>query len=241
MRILLGFGSVLILALPVCAQFRNPTPVMTGGFGNVVYPGGTSATVPGIQRFNYNVVYPGGGGPRLNVPFSAGSSRTGGGNRGGTLWVPYVVPFYVGGYGYGYGDTPADPAAQQPQQQQPNVTVVYPPQPAPVIINQYGSGGGEGPTGQAQPAAAEAPPQGPYMPSAEDSANSSTGDTSPYLIAFKDHSIYSAVAYWVDGDTLHYFTSGNTHNQISLELVDRDLTERLNKEAGREMNLPPAK
>jgi len=49
------------------------------------------------------------------------------------------------------------------------------------------------------------------------------------------------VAYWVDGDTLHYFTSGNTHNQVSLSLIDRDLTQRLNKESGLEVNLPAAK
>jgi hypothetical protein len=45
----------------------------------------------------------------------------------------------------------------------------------------------------------------------------------------------------VDGDTLHYFTSGNTHNQASVSLVDRDLTERLNKESGVEVRLPPVK
>ena len=61
-----------------------------------------------------------------------------------------------------------------------------------------------------------------------------------YLIAFKDHTIYSAVAYWVDGDTLHYFTTGNTHNQVSVSLIDRDLTERLNKEMGIDFKLPPA-
>ena len=62
-----------------------------------------------------------------------------------------------------------------------------------------------------------------------------------YLLAFKDHSIYSAVAYWVEGDTLHYFTSGNTHNQVSVSLVDRDLTRRLNEGSGLEVKLPPAK
>jgi endonuclease YncB( thermonuclease family) len=62
-----------------------------------------------------------------------------------------------------------------------------------------------------------------------------------YLLAFKNHSIYSAVAYYVDGDTLHYFTAGNTHNQISLSLVDRELTQRLNEGSGLEVKLPPAK
>jgi hypothetical protein len=45
----------------------------------------------------------------------------------------------------------------------------------------------------------------------------------------------------VDGDTIHYFTTGNKHNQASLSLVDRDLTDRLNKETGYEVKLPPEK
>jgi len=42
----------------------------------------------------------------------------------------------------------------------------------------------------------------------------------------------------VDGETLHYFTDGSTHNQVSLSLVDRELTERLNKETGSDLRLP---
>jgi hypothetical protein len=42
----------------------------------------------------------------------------------------------------------------------------------------------------------------------------------------------------VDGDALHYFTDGNHHNQVSLGLVDRDFTEKLNKEAGVDVKLP---
>jgi endonuclease YncB( thermonuclease family) len=66
-------------------------------------------------------------------------------------------------------------------------------------------------------------------------------DSPHYLLAFKNHSIYSAVAYWADGDTLHYFTTGNIHNQASMSLLDRDLTERLNRELGIDFTLPPAK
>ena len=244
MRLILGFGLVSLVAGSLCAQYRNPTPVLTGGFGNVVYPGGTSATMPGIQRFTPNVVYPGGGGPRLNVPFSnSNGMRTGrphNGN-GGAVLMPYAVPVYVGGYG-NYYDPNYDPSAaqqqpvQQPGSQQPNVMVIYPPQPAPVIINQNGPGGLAG-----QPAAAEPPVQSLYMAPSDDTANAPAPDSTPYLLAFKDHSVYSAVAYWVDGDTLHYFTSGNTHNQVSLSLVDRELTERLNKESGKEVKLPALK
>ncbi len=62
-----------------------------------------------------------------------------------------------------------------------------------------------------------------------------------YLIAFKDHTIFSAVAYWFDGNTLHYFTQGNIHKQAPVALIDRALTERLNRELGSTFQLPPAK
>jgi endonuclease YncB( thermonuclease family) len=62
-----------------------------------------------------------------------------------------------------------------------------------------------------------------------------------YLLAFKDHSVYGAVAYWVDGDTLHYFMPGNQHNQASVSLVDREMTARLNKASGMEVKLPAEK
>jgi len=67
----------------------------------------------------------------------------------------------------------------------------------------------------------------------------SPSDNPGYLIAFKYHTIYAAVAYWVESETLHYITSGNTHNQVSLDLVDRDLSARLNGERGVDFLLPP--
>lgn len=240
MRTLGGLSIALLLAGGLFAQrgnYGSYQPFLTGGFGNVVYPGGTSATVPGLQRFTPNVVYPGGGGPHLVVPNSKGRVapyRYTGSSLG-------YYPLYVGGFGYGYGYDPSmggDPSAPPPppqqQAQQPPVTVVYPPQPAPVIINQFGSGDGSGQT--------QAPvrPRMYDMPPADAQAETETETPEPthYLIAFKDHTIYSATNYWVEGDTLHYFTAGNTHNQASLSLVDRDLTLRLNKESGVEIKLP---
>src|SRR6185312_14465810 len=107
----------------------------------------------------------------------------------------------------------------------------YPPQPAPVIINQFGPGPGV-------PPQAAGDVESPYQPAA-----AQPEETQPdhYLIALSDHSIYSVVAYWVDGDTLHYFTAGNVHNQASLSLVDRALTARLNRESGLEVKLPAPK
>lgn len=246
MKVFGGFGLALVLSAAAFAQgfhgHFNPQPTFQGGFGNVVFPGGTSATNPAIQRTFGNVAFPGGGGPRLNVPLSnqgptplfptfgvanLGPSvgqrryRRSGGYGGGA----YALPIYVGGYGGYYGSYydnnpyPADytPGASAPQQ--PNVIVVYPQAPQPVDRS----------------AAFAQPPQGldqPYQ------AQTAAVEAPHFLIAFKDHTIYSAIAYWVDSDTLHYFTSGNTHNQVSLSLVDRDLTERLNRESGSDMRLP---
>jgi hypothetical protein len=108
------------------------------------------------------------------------------------------------------------------------------------VINQYFGTpppNGEGP--------AEAPTdsnfhyyQTPVNTNAGEGTAAPTPDPSYYLIAFKDHTIYPAVAYYTDGDTLHYFTSGNVHNQVSLSLVDRQLTEQLNRQHNMEVRLP---
>jgi hypothetical protein len=49
-----------------------------------------------------------------------------------------------------------------------------------------------------------------------------------YLIAYKDHTVYTALAYWMEGDILHYVTTQNTHNQASMALIDVDQTAKLN-------------
>jgi len=140
---------------------------------------------------------------------------------GAAYAYPVAVPVYVGSY-----DPMAPVQAAPPQQQQPNVIVIYPQAPSyPAYTYQ--------PPAPVQSSMTE-------LPSTETQAQD-TGEATHYLLAFKDHSIYSAVAYWVDGDTLHYFTSGNTHNQVSLSLVDRDLTKRLNEGSGLEVKLPAAR
>ena len=213
MRIGPGFGLVLLLASAVSAQTR--------GGGSVVYPGGVG--LPGVTRSLGSVVNPAQGG--LRVP----------GSRGGSAYNGRVVaayPIYLGGYYYPapyYAPTDssyADPSAGAPAPS--NVTVVMPPQQpvTPVVINyNYGSAPPPQPDQTADRGPASAP-------------DDNSSGPSHYLIAFKDHTIYAATAYWVDGDTLHYFTEGNVHNQASLALVDREFTERLNKEAGLVVRLP---
>ena len=59
-----------------------------------------------------------------------------------------------------------------------------------------------------------------------------------YLISYKDHSVYPALAYWIEGDTLHYVTTQNTHNQASLSLIDIDQTYKLNADRSVPFTVP---
>jgi len=178
-------------------------------------------------------VNPGGGGPQLRVPFSRGFGNGFGSGRNGKFnnsgfGFAYPYPVYVGG-GYGgyydpgaagYMDPSAAPVAQQP--------IAPSAPPSPIIINIGVPGAAAPPPG----------PPPPPEPSAQPQEDNSGAEPTHYLIALKDHTVYAALAYWVDGGTLHYFTSGNVHNQVSLALVDRDLTDRLNRETGVQVNLP---
>jgi hypothetical protein len=77
-------------------------------------------------------------------------------------------------------------------------------------------------------------------PYADAAANNSGDQATIYLIAFKDHSIVQALGYWMEGATLHYVSVEHTLNQASINLIDRDLSQRLNDERGLEFRLPAA-
>lgn len=179
-----------------------------------------------------SVVHAGHGSTLNSFP---GSGLGGGRFRQRTGAIVYV-PFAMGGYygsGYDYGDQAGSPLANYPQQQYMGPQVIinqnFAPDLARPVVREYvpDAGGGiriYGPQSQA----GENP-----APVAEESPT--------FLIAFKDHTIYAALAYWVEGDTLHYVTNQNTHNQVSLDLVDRDLSDRLNRERQVDFRLPPRK
>jgi hypothetical protein len=54
----------------------------------------------------------------------------------------------------------------------------------------------------------------------------------------KDGWVYIARAFWVDNDTLHYITLQGGHDQVSLALVNRDVSIRLNAKRADEFQLP---
>jgi hypothetical protein len=152
--------------------------------------------------------------------FPAGVPPKGfGGHRGPRGGLGYFGPIYyvpnafdTSAY-YDYS-TPPPPPQALPQQA---------PQPVqPIVINQY-FGARPGDENGAAPSAFEpapAPAVNPGDPIGQPS--------NYYLIAYKDHTIYSALAYWVEGNTLHYVTTQNTHNQASLSLIDLAQTAKLN-------------
>jgi hypothetical protein len=229
MSILRGAGLIVLMAAAAAAQHRGgganfsshsttASPRNTygsiGGFGNVVYPGTGHA-------------------PGTHVGSPTGSLQSGRFRR------PIVYPVIVGGYygyGYPYGGYYEGGYSGYPYQGDPGA---YSSQPAPqVIINQNFV------PDRANPIVREyAPDSGMETIRTYDAPGRAPVESSEeappyYLLAFKDSSVYSAFAYWVEGDTLHYVTSARIHNQASLNLVDRELTDRLNRDRNMQVRLP---
>ena len=57
----------------------------------------------------------------------------------------------------------------------------------------------------------------------------------------QDHSIRPVIAYWVQGDSLHYVSVEGVLDQVSLALVNRDFSKQLNAERNVPFSLPAAR
>jgi hypothetical protein len=126
-------------------------------------------------------------------------------------------PSYGGGYA-GYGG--------YAYQTSPNVTVVYPQQSATAVYSQV-----------PRPAIHEYDQYGQEVPQATSGGAAQNG--SPlYLIALKNQDIQAAVAYWVNGSTLHYVTLEHAEKEVPLTSVNRELSMRLNSERHVPFQLP---
>ncbi len=226
--------KALAVVLSLAAATSVFGQMVSRGFGSVVFPGGAPSASPGFTRSFGSVVFPGAGGATQVGRGQPSNFRRSPGYSRGSMNAPafiYAVPVYVGG-GYDNSYAPQDPPPPQPQPQQPPQQ-----QPAVPVMIQVGPDGQYTTMGPRQPVPVYQAQRQPETVDEPEPANTST----PYLLAFKDHTILSAVAYWVDGETLHYFTTGSTHNQVSMSLLDRELTDRLNRELGTDFKLPPAK
>ncbi|HEY4360651.1 MAG TPA: hypothetical protein VGN17_06765 [Bryobacteraceae bacterium] len=220
------------------------------GFGRMINPSGLPAA-PGTTGFG-RMIYPGTGGPPATVRAAAGTAGPNGG-RGGRVRIPpappvahqghgngaiVAYPVYYGGYYYPY-DAPVAP--QQGYGPDQGYDSNYGPSPV-VIINQNFRPDVINPqvTDYSNaPLPQYIPPPSPQVPSQQPAVSGAdTNFALIFLIAMKDHTIYPAVAYWVEGDTLNYVTAQGARNRISLELVDRDFSKQLNKERNVEFGLP---
>lgn len=149
---------------------------------------------------------------------------------GGAVLVPYVVPYPA------YTDSGyfAEPPYAYQQQPPPGTPMEMPPQQSgpPVAINQYVPDAGQAPP----------PPDSPAVQTYQVPVSPRPAPPEPtpptFFIALKDGWVYTTSVYWVDKGTLHYITAQGKHNQVSLDLVDRQTSAKLN-EGRAEFRLPP--
>jgi len=138
----------------------------------------------------------------------------------------FIYPAFYGGFGYSEPFNNSYPNYAS----YPSGGYSYSSNPTPVIITQnYYSA----PPVEYAPEARveEYRPQPPATEERKD-------ESSLYLIAFKDHTIRAVLAYWADGATLHYVTMDHEQKQTTVASVDRDLSERLNRERNVAFRLP---
>jgi hypothetical protein len=189
--------------------FRGGGGITRGGMGGGGFRGGGGINRGGI-----------GGGV-----FRGGGIGRSWGFRGyyGSYYSPYMYSGFGLNYGYwpsysDYGYSPY-PAYNYPvYEPSPNMTVVYaPPAPAPATVY----------VERDSPTTRERDQYGQET----DRSTSATNSAPPiYLIAFRDHTIRAAAAYWAEGGTLHYVTLEHEQKQTALSTVDRDLSAQLNRE-----------
>lgn len=235
------FPSALFLGLSGLL-FAQGNYYSLGGYGNVVYPGTGHAPVtpPGGINGPHFFGAPGAGNRGFRGP---GPGPVGHPQHQRTTVVYY--PYYYGGYGNGgdayYGDQPQQPPVDP--NGAPSVVInqgFVPPQSNPVV-REYT------PDTPPEPSSGLRVYQNPSHPYADRDADAnsapprrSADDDEPtlYLIAFKDHSIVQALGYWMEQGALHYVSVEHALNQASLDLIDRDLSQRLNDERGVPFKLP---
>ncbi len=247
MRYLVGGLLIFGLAGVLFAQPRQSL----GGFGSILHPGGNPPpTPPGGVTGPY---FFGTGGGRGAIPNPSFANHPG--HRRSTI-VPY--PVYYGGYtypyGYGYGYDPSagsppppgyDPSQTANSNGLPSVVINqnFVPPVANPQVRDYVAPDANQDQQQSGMRLYQTPPTHPYADSQNAGtapARRSANDEQPtlYLIAFRDHTIVQALGYWMEGSTLHYVSTEHSLNQVSMDLVDRDLSQRLNDERGVEFKLP---
>src|SRR6266404_5471337 len=211
--VLIGVVAALTAACFAQAPAAGQPYGSVGGFGSVLHPGtghppGAFVPLPPplfAGRLARDVA------GRQVAPASVRDGHRNGHTQG--VIVPY--PVYVGNYGYDpsmYANPPQSEAPPAYANPAPSVVINqnFIPDRAAPVVREYG----ESQSGmrmyeynshpydnvEPRPARRQAPDDQPTL----------------YLIAFVDHTIVSALGYWMEGGTLHYVSAEHSLNQASL-------------------------
>ncbi|HLK19835.1 MAG TPA: hypothetical protein VKT81_12805 [Bryobacteraceae bacterium] len=201
--------------------------------GNVVFPGTGHAPAGGFTGPNY---------VRVGGHYNGGAPGGGGGAVAHPQHRRSSVVLYPVFYGNGVYDPSYYADQGQPQGDPngpPSVLInqgFAPPQGNPVV-REYGP---DIPQDPGSGMRLYQNPSHPYEDAQSASPSRRGNDEEPtlYLIAFTDHTIVQALGYWMEGGSLHYVSAEHSLNQVSMNLVDRDLSQRLNDERGVSFKLP---
>ncbi len=215
MRILAALFTLLPVAAP--AQSRGPglpPPVAVrsaGALGGSYAGQGISRPLGGIAPPSYQS-----GARPAPTPTPNGGYRY----YGPVYYVPNVIDVesadtsHSANAAYHPAHEPVQPASLGRATSAVQFSGVAPAaQPQTVIVNQYFGKDG---------------PENTTKVSASTSAGEASVAREYYMIAYRNRNVVTALAYWLDGDTLHYVTAENAHNQSSLALIDLEMTTRLN-------------
>jgi hypothetical protein len=133
---------------------------------------------------------------------------------------PYYDPAY---YGYGYSSAPAYNYGY--------TAAPAPSSPPVVIVNN---------TSQPQQPESVRPERDTiqYRDEPETRQNATRYQPPDYSIAFRNHQIVHAVAYWVKDGRLHYVAQDHSLHDLPLGDVDRLFSEQINRDKGVDFRLP---
>ena len=214
--------AVPLMVAPIVAfaQYGPGSSPRTYSPGDVLHPGG----VPPQPPAGAPILAMGGYGQH-----SSGSGRVQG-VRANAPHPPHnrsaIVPIYFGAGGY--YEPNAEQAPNQPQE--PPILVInqdYKPQMLNPVVHDYSNVD-----------LLESPPL-EQRQSTPPPAMVQRPDPSPtiYLIALNDGSIVAALGFWLEGDTLNYITRDGNRNRVSIDLVDRPFSTKLNADRNLEFKL----
>ncbi|MEO8100705.1 MAG: hypothetical protein ABI811_23610 [Acidobacteriota bacterium] len=236
MRVL---AALLALVAVPAAWAQRPATSPTG-FGRILFPGGGGPSASGTDPGYGRILYPGTGAPAVTRTSNIGNPVFVGiqsqppqvqhKNHSTPVVIPY--PVYYGGSYYSY-DAPQAQLASNVIPVPYSVSAPQASEPAPVvIINQYFRADGP-------PVTETASSAGARVETAPQQQGAATNNDAPvFIIAMKDHTIFAANAYWVEDGTLNYITIQGSQNSASMDLVDREMSRRLNKDRNVSFGLP---